>query len=109
MNQEEVLAKLKALENKTLRLIAVCKDLKYKLDEADRENDKLQGIIKKQTIEIRSLSKIQETQQNNFINPHKISKIVSSINADSLETAELKARIDEYIQELNKCITHLSQ
>jgi predicted nuclease with TOPRIM domain len=109
MQQMELAAKLDALENKTLRLVAYCEELKKQLAAAEKEKVNLEETIQKQAVQIRSLSKKQESQQNNFNNPLKISKIVSLISADSSETAELKARIDEYIQELNKCIAHLSQ
>lgn len=109
MNLEELMAKFEVLESKTMQLISACNHLKGELKEVTKENDELKAVIKKQTAEIKTLSKKAESTQINFHNKHKISKLVSSITADSKETTGLKAKIDEYIEELNKCIAHLSQ
>lgn len=111
MNLEEVTAKFEALEGKAVQLITLCEGLKHQLMEAQSENDELKTTIKKQSDEIRGLHKKQETlqSQNNFQNIHKISKLVHSLTADSKETTDLKVRLDEYIQELDRCIAHLSK
>ncbi len=109
MNKDEVQAKFEALEKKTLRLIDICDYLKAELKQAAQENEELKITVKKQAAEIKLSAKKQESNQNNFQNNHKISKLVESITADSKGTTDLKMRLDEYIQELNKCISHLSQ
>jgi capsule polysaccharide export protein KpsE/RkpR len=111
MKLEEAIAKFDALEGKALQLIALCEHLKGELQQIGAENEQLKSTVKNQAAEIKALSKKQETlrSQNNFQNVYKISKLVNSITADSEETTDLKSRIDEYIQELNKCIAHLSK
>ena len=109
MNLEELMAKFEVLENKTMQLISACDHLKEEARLSAKENDELKAVIKKQAGEIKALSKKTQGTQINFHNQHKISKLVSSITADSKETTGLKARIDEYIEQLNKCIAHLSQ
>ena len=111
MNLEEAAAKFNTLESKAMQLIAVCEHLKGELQQLAAENEQLKNTVKNQAAEIKSLSKKQESprNQNNFQNVHKISKLVNSITADSEETTDLKLRIDEYIQELNRCIAHLSK
>ncbi len=111
MEREEVTARFEALEDKAMQLITLCKRLKQQLRETEEENTELKAIIKKQADEIRGMQKKQETlrSQNNFQNIHKISKLVHSLTADSKETTDLKVRLDEYIQELDRCIAHLSK
>ncbi len=45
----------------------------------------------------------------NFKNQIKISKIVSNIPVENNTSAELRGRIDNYIKEIDKIITHLSE
>jgi predicted nuclease with TOPRIM domain len=111
MNLEEAAAKFNTLEDKALQLIALCEHLKGELQQVTNENEQLKNTVKNQAAEIKNLSKKQETMrnENNFQNVYKISKLVDSITADSEETTDLKFKIDEYIQELNRCIAHLSK
>jgi hypothetical protein len=111
MKLEEAIAKFDTLEGKTLQLIALSDHLKEELQRLTIENEQLKNTVKNQAAEIRSINKKQETpkNQNNFQNVYKISKLVNSITADSEETTDLKLRIDEYIQELTRCIAHLSK
>ena len=111
MKLEEAIAKFDTLEGKALQLIALSEHLKEELHRLTLENEQLKTTIKNQAAEIKAISKKQETlkNQNNFQNVYKISKLVNSITADSEETTDLKLRIDEYIQELTRCIAHLSK
>lgn len=66
------------------------------------ENEALERIIKSQNEELKS-----------FQNQDKISKIVTSVsvegNANSEKTTALKLKLNEYIKEIDKCISHLSK
>lgn len=44
-----------------------------------------------------------------FQNQAKMSKIVESMIVEEKGTAELKGVIDDYIKEIDKCITHLGE
>jgi hypothetical protein len=48
---------------------------------------------------------------SSFQNKDKIVKIVNSVveEGESEKTTELKRKINEYIREIDKCISHLSQ
>jgi predicted nuclease with TOPRIM domain len=84
--------------------------MRTKLRDAEKEKTALRQQIDKQAEEIKKLSKRQsERQQNEDGNFYKINKLVSLINADSQETDLWKAVLDEYIQEINKCIAYLRQ
>ncbi len=110
MTLQEMLEKFRQLEQQTLQLTHVCSEMRTKLRQAEKEKNDLQEQIEKQAAEIKKLSKRQaEHQQNETGNFYKINKLVSLINADSQETDLWKAVLDEYIQEINKCIAYLRQ
>ena len=44
-----------------------------------------------------------------FQNQIKISRIAGSVGADREDASELKKKIDDYVDEIDKCIAHLSQ
>jgi hypothetical protein len=49
-----------------------------------------------------------KAQLVDFQNQHKIAKIVSSTTVEKEESAELKNKLNEYIKEIDRCISHLS-
>ena len=68
-----------------------------KLDQLKSENDTLKADLAKKDEEIASFQK-----------SGKIANIVNGIDAEGMDADVLKARIDENIQELDKCIALLS-
>jgi predicted nucleic acid-binding Zn-ribbon protein len=56
-------------------------------------------------------SRLKEKDEalDHFKNQIKISKIVNNIPVENMESAELRARIDNYIKEIDKIITYLSE
>ncbi|AWW29829.1 hypothetical protein DN752_06680 [Echinicola strongylocentroti] len=51
----------------------------------------------------------KETSLDHFKNQIKISKIVNNIPVENIASAELRNRIDNYIKEIDKIITYLSE
>lgn len=51
----------------------------------------------------------KEASLDHFKNQIKISKIVNNIPVENIASAELRNRIDNYIKEIDKIITHLSE
>ena len=45
----------------------------------------------------------------NFQNQDKINKIVSNVALEETEIEELKAKLDKYIKEIDRCITYLNE
>ncbi len=110
MTLQEMLEKFRQLEQQTLQLTHLCSEMRANLKQSEREKKQLQEQIEKQAAEIKKLSKRQaERQQNEVGDFYKINKLVSLVNADSQETDLWKAILDEYIQEIDKCITYLRQ
>jgi ribose 1,5-bisphosphokinase PhnN len=90
--------KLQSLEDKVLQLVASCDVLKIRLKEAGQENEELKALQKKQV-----------DKANHFHNQDKISKIVELTFADKDNPNGLKEKLDEYIREIDQCITLLSK
>ena len=91
-------SELQSLERKVKILLAEHKSLKQEVAFLKSENDGLKATMQG-----------KEDQLENFQNKIKISKLVNSISDDEDNTKELKQQIDQYIREIDKCITHLSQ
>ena len=98
MNREKLNVSLSNLERKIKVLLSSHKDLKEELSIAKSENQELKEIIRK-----------KDDQIIDFQNKYKISKIVRNIRDGEEDASELKNQINEYIREIDKCITHLSQ
>jgi regulator of replication initiation timing len=108
-DQAVLTKKLQSLEEKVLQLIASCDILKIKLEEARQENIELKVVIRKQGEEMKALQKKQVEKANHFHNQDKISKIVELTFADKDNPNGLKEKLDEYIREIDQCITLLSK
>ncbi|TRX49219.1 hypothetical protein FNH22_27640 [Fulvivirga sp. M361] len=96
MSQDLLKSHLSTLERKLNLLLKEHRSSKDHIASLQQEND-----------ELRSFLKAKDEQIASFQNKIKISKIVREIDSDE-DTSELKRKIDEYIKEIDKCITHLS-
>ena len=98
MALERINSELQSLERKLHLLINEQKNLKAK-----------NNILEQQKKELESQLFSRNEQVQSFQNQIKISKIAGSVGADRKDASELKKKIDEYIGEIDRCITHLSQ
>jgi predicted nucleic acid-binding Zn-ribbon protein len=98
MNQELLKTNLNGLERKILVLINEHKKLKDEITALQTENQQLKAGIHG-----------RDEQLVNFKNQIKISKIVDNINPEDGSVPELKRKVDEYIQEIDRCIAYLSR
>ena len=98
MALERINSELQSLERKLHLLINEQKNLKAK-----------NSILEQQKKELESQLFSRNEQVQSFQNQIKISKIAGSVGADRKDASELKKKIDEYIGEVDRCITHLSQ
>ena len=97
MNQELVVNELNALERKLSLLIKDHQLLKEQVRGLLDENQELKSFVAQ-----------KDEQLTGFHNKVKIGKLVSNIEADNNDSAELKNKLDDYIKEIDKCIAHLS-
>ena len=98
MNQEVIKSNLASLERKLTLLISEYKSLKEDVVQLKDENENLKGIIE-----------VSKNQIRSFQNKINISKIVDNVAVEGENTAELKKTIDNYIKEIDKCISYLSR
>ncbi|GIV40006.1 MAG: hypothetical protein KatS3mg033_1806 [Thermonema sp.] len=96
-NYDKILQRIELFEEKVLQLVAAHEILLEENKQLKEENNKLKDLVKR-----------LNTELINFQNQYKISKIVASIAPDAKDAEELKAKIDEYIAEIDKCIKLLS-
>jgi chromosome segregation ATPase len=98
MEQDGLHSDLQALERKLNILINEYSTLKQEVNQLKSENEELHNTIK-----------IKDNQLNSFQNKIKISKIVDYVSTGENNIPELKQKIDDYINEIDKCILLLSK
>lgn len=98
MNQELLKNNLSGLERKITLLVSEHKKLKTEVKTLKTENQELKAGIH-----------TRDEQLVNFKNQIKISKIVDNINPEDGSISELKKKVDDYIQEIDRCIAYFSR
>jgi chromosome segregation ATPase len=98
MSTEKLSTELQSLERKINLLLTEHKSLKASLTDLKGQNSALQAQLR-----------TKNEQLSGFQNQIKISKIAGSVGADRGDASELKKKIDEYVDEIDRCIAHLSQ
>lgn len=96
MSQNLLKTSVANLERKLLLFLDKYKNMKQEV-----------SLLQEQNGELKMLVKQKQEQIDGFQNQIKISKIVNEIDSDG--DVELKKKIDDYIKEIDKCITHLSK
>jgi len=98
MALDRINSELQTLERKLILLINEQKNLKSK-----------NNLLEQQKKELEDQLNLKNEQVQSFQNQIKISKIAGSVGADRKDASELKKKIDEYVNEIDHCIAHLSQ
>jgi chromosome segregation ATPase len=98
MALEQINSELQSLERKISLLLNEHKSLKSQNHQLKDQNYALEEQLKSKNEQVQS-----------FQNQIKISKIAGSVGADRGDASELKKKIDEYVNEIDRCIAHLSQ
>jgi len=98
VNQEIIKNNLSGLERKIMMLINEHKSLKDEMRAIKLENHELRTDLRK-----------RDEQLASFKNQIKITKIVDYINPEDESISELRAKVDEYIREIDKCIANVSR
>ncbi|WP_186758442.1 hypothetical protein [Echinicola salinicaeni] len=91
----EELQNLRQLTNKVMR----------KIEQLEQENQSLKDELGGLKAEVDE----KEAALDHFKNQIKISKIVNNIPVENIASAELRNRINNYIKEIDKIITYLSE
>ncbi|MGY6520403.1 MAG: hypothetical protein ACXIUD_01650 [Mongoliitalea sp.] len=76
-----------------------------KIQQAQKDNETLQSEL----VSLRNQLEAKERTLEDFKNQIKIAKLVNSIPVEDLESAELREKINNYIQEIDNIIAYLSE
>lgn len=98
MPSEKLYREFQELERKIHLLVSDNKRLRDQLAQSDSENQILKSRMES-----------QEQHLASFQNRMKMSKIVNNMIVHGEDSAQLKAQIDGYIKEIDKCIAHLAE
>ena len=98
MQQERLKTDLHSLERKINMLVSNYRSVRDEIDELRRENNDLRSLLSK-----------KEGQISDFQNRLKISKLVENVEVENEDVTELKRKIDDYITEIDHCISFLTQ
>lgn len=101
--------KLSDITHQLERLVEEHRIQKYRIRSLERQNDELEKENTQLQSQIKQLQKNQVKFQEYFQNSEKITKIVSNKLKETDHLAELKAQVDTYIREIDRCIQLLSQ
>ena len=95
------------LEVRLRRLLEAYAHLEVQNRELREENAALRETVKQQATDLKALVRKREGGSGLLVDKGKLLKLVESTSAGATGSAELKERLDEFIQELNTCIAHL--
>ena len=98
MPSEKLYREFQNLERKIQLLVNENKRLHDELLQSESENQVLKSKMENQQVHL-----------NSFQDQMKMNKIVNNMIVNGEETAQLKAQIDGYIREIDKCIAHLAE
>jgi uncharacterized protein involved in exopolysaccharide biosynthesis len=79
--------------------------LSRKLQQSQKDTEALQSELNS----LRNQLESKERALEDFKNQIKIAKLVNSIPVEDLESAELREKINNYIQEIDNIIAYLSE
>jgi len=98
MPSEKLYREFQSLERKIQLLVNENKRLRDELSQSESDNQILKSKMES-----------QQAHLNSFQDQMKMSKIVNNMVVKGDESAQLKAQIDGYIKEIDKCIAHLAE
>ena len=98
MSDDRLRNEISTLERKVKILLTEYDRLKQDISHYRAENQELKAVIQSQKTEI-----------DGFQNKFKITKLVDNMVAGGEDPNELKTVLDQYINEIDKCIAHLSE
>lgn len=109
ITDNQIRNQFEALEVKLRNVVLRYKELNSKLELAHKENELLKNNLAEALKDNQELNKKLNQRIKNFKKSDKITKIaVNNLNSTG-NNAELKEKLDQYILEIDKCISQLSK
>lgn len=97
----QLIALIETLGQKTETLTGLLAEARQRISQLEVEN-------KDQQNQLKQYQKKGIDSQSIFLKSTNFGKIVSDNLNDTVTSAEIKQKLDEYIQEIDRCIAHLS-
>lgn len=110
----QIIMQLEALAQKIEIQTRLLTEARQQTGQLQDENKTLLATIRDYERQLKEAKELKEVPKKPaqlpqiVINPKEIVKIVSDNPANTVSNAELKQKLDEYIQEIDRCIAHLS-
>ena len=98
MQQEKLKNDLNSLERKINLLVSNFQSAQTEVVNLKKENEDLKMLLDK-----------KDSQLSDFQNRLKISKLVENVEVDKEDVSELNRKIDDYITEIDHCISFLTK
>ncbi|GAB3993050.1 hypothetical protein GCM10028807_27320 [Spirosoma daeguense] len=108
VSEHQIIALVERFEHKLELLKNLYADAKKQIELLEEENESLQDSLKAQQQLIRDLRKKPVISEKNTPKSKDSSILVKDNPSNTDTNARLKLQLDEYIRELERCITHLS-
>jgi len=96
-----------AAESIDQKLLQLENNLKSLIHSQQKEREAKAQLLQKNN-QLQAEVEALKAQLLDFQNQDKIAKIVSSTTVEKEESTELKLKLNEYIKEIDRCISHLS-
>jgi predicted nuclease with TOPRIM domain len=107
-SQIQIFARFSVLEQKLKTLAENYVEMKKDFEETKGENENLKKVLNDTLKENQELQKKINQQEKNFKKSDKFTKIAVSNLKSTGNPVQLKEKLDEYILEIEKCISQLS-
>ncbi|WP_080239000.1 hypothetical protein [Spirosoma rigui] len=108
IDENDLFAAFNRLQRKIGSLRTAYDATKQRIKTLEDENKSLRKKNREQEAELKQLSKKQSNTEKIASKSKDFGKIVNNNLSGTDTNAELKQQLDEYIQELERCIAHLS-
>jgi uncharacterized coiled-coil protein SlyX len=108
VSESRLFVLLEDFEHKVFDLTERLAQQKQRIEQLERENADQQNTIREQQNQLKQQQKKAADSQPSFTKSKDFGKLVSSNLPDAVAREEVKQKLDEYIQDLDRCIAHLS-
>lgn len=108
VSAHQIVALVEQLEHKIELLKGSYEEARKQLQQLERENTVLRESLREQQTLVKQLEKKQVNSEKNVPKSKHFGKIVKDNLSRTDTNTELKQQLDEYIQEVERCIAHLS-
>ncbi len=108
VSEHQIIAVIEQLERKVGLLRGICNDAKREVNRLELQNSALKERLLEQQTKLKELEKKQADSDKKTAKSKHLSKLVQNNLSETDTNAALKKQLDAYIQELNRCIAHLS-